>query len=162
MPAGTGAGVAGAVTDAATAPGEPSHDARIRNCSLSRPRVTGDENSTRSRRGEFSRSGMRAAAAEAWPVSSTPFVSAESSVSHASFGRSSVSSRSRGSGRTLLFSRDWIEASNRRRSEEHTSELQSLAYLVCRLLLEKKKLVRGENTNPNHSTHAHGRRSDKH
>src|SRR2546425_9594208 len=29
------------------------------------------------------------------------------------------------------------------RSEEHTSELQSLAYLVCRLLLEKKK------TNPN-------------
>src|SRR5687767_15631575 len=25
------------------------------------------------------------------------------------------------------------------RSEEHTSELQSLAYLVCRLLLEKKK-----------------------
>src|SRR2546425_918113 len=28
---------------------------------------------------------------------------------------------------------------HRRRSEEHTSELQSLAYLVCRLLLEKKK-----------------------
>src|SRR2546425_5365683 len=27
----------------------------------------------------------------------------------------------------------------RGRSEEHTSELQSLAYLVCRLLLEKKK-----------------------
>src|SRR5687767_15593015 len=27
----------------------------------------------------------------------------------------------------------------RDRSEEHTSELQSLAYLVCRLLLEKKK-----------------------
>src|SRR2546425_6199392 len=27
------------------------------------------------------------------------------------------------------------------RSEEHTSELQSLAYLVCRLLLEKKKSV---------------------
>src|SRR3989441_6563057 len=27
----------------------------------------------------------------------------------------------------------------RMRSEEHTSELQSLAYLVCRLLLEKKK-----------------------
>src|SRR2546423_10663807 len=31
------------------------------------------------------------------------------------------------------------------RSEEHTSELQSLAYLVCRLLLEKKKKT-------NHST----------
>src|SRR3989441_4038404 len=28
------------------------------------------------------------------------------------------------------------------RSEEHTSELQSLAYLVCRLLLEKKKLIK--------------------
>src|SRR5687767_16035420 len=28
------------------------------------------------------------------------------------------------------------------RSEEHTSELQSLAYLVCRLLLEKKKKKR--------------------
>src|SRR2546425_5470690 len=27
----------------------------------------------------------------------------------------------------------------KKRSEEHTSELQSLAYLVCRLLLEKKK-----------------------
>src|SRR6478609_6254546 len=40
---------------------------------------------------------------------------------------------------------DWcrcrhIERSDRPpRSEEHTSELQSLAYLVCRLLLEKKK-----------------------
>src|SRR5205823_15090748 len=31
---------------------------------------------------------------------------------------------------------DWAE-----RSEEHTSELQSLAYLVCRLLLEKKKIL---------------------
>src|SRR2546425_10376922 len=30
-------------------------------------------------------------------------------------------------------------ARSRPRSEEHTSELQSLAYLVCRLLLEKKK-----------------------
>src|SRR2546425_1258574 len=30
-------------------------------------------------------------------------------------------------------------ATSYRRSEEHTSELQSLAYLVCRLLLEKKK-----------------------
>src|SRR2546425_4525505 len=32
----------------------------------------------------------------------------------------------------------WVSANNVR-SEEHTSELQSLAYLVCRLLLEKKK-----------------------
>src|SRR5438445_12338022 len=29
----------------------------------------------------------------------------------------------------------------RRRSEEHTSELQSRQYLVCRLLLEKKKKI---------------------
>src|SRR2546423_6514719 len=36
------------------------------------------------------------------------------------------------------------------RSEEHTSELQSLAYLVCRLLLEKKKNI---NRN-NHFTYA--------
>src|SRR5687767_15304212 len=32
-----------------------------------------------------------------------------------------------------------IRADKTSRSEEHTSELQSLAYLVCRLLLEKKK-----------------------
>src|SRR2546425_4027348 len=34
------------------------------------------------------------------------------------------------------------------RSEEHTSELQSLAYLVCRLLLEKKKKTRETRTGP--------------
>src|SRR2546422_4207737 len=34
----------------------------------------------------------------------------------------------------------------RRRSEEHTSELQSRLHLVCRLLLEKKK----KNNTPNH------------
>src|SRR5205823_13396326 len=33
----------------------------------------------------------------------------------------------------------WLKC-DRGRSEEHTSELQSLAYLVCRLLLEKKKI----------------------
>src|SRR2546425_9485186 len=33
------------------------------------------------------------------------------------------------------------------RSEEHTSELQSLAYLVCRLLLEKKKKNKKETEN---------------
>jgi len=32
-----------------------------------------------------------------------------------------------------------LEKKKLKRSEEHTSELQSLAYLVCRLLLEKKK-----------------------
>src|SRR4029079_19832957 len=44
----------------------------------------------------------------------------------------------------------------RRRSEEHTSELQSLAYLVCRLLLEKKKLERSARNrhleDPDHTT----------
>src|SRR2546425_5604863 len=37
----------------------------------------------------------------------------------------------------------WLERQlgNVDRSEEHTSELQSLAYLVCRLLLEKKKKI---------------------
>src|SRR3712207_8585226 len=33
------------------------------------------------------------------------------------------------------------------RSEEHTSELQSRQYLVCRLLLEKKKNTRNSNVN---------------
>src|SRR5687767_15250331 len=33
------------------------------------------------------------------------------------------------------------------RSEEHTSELQSLAYLVCRLLLEKKKKLSNPHLN---------------
>src|SRR5437879_12575970 len=36
--------------------------------------------------------------------------------------------------------RDWVVRLDQRpRSEEHTSELQSPMYLVCRLLLEKKK-----------------------
>src|SRR2546425_2456850 len=41
------------------------------------------------------------------------------------------------------------------RSEEHTSELQSLAYLVCRLLLEKKKKPRTKQacTNPKKNNH---------
>src|SRR3712207_8223411 len=34
------------------------------------------------------------------------------------------------------------------RSEEHTSELQSRQYLVCRLLLEKKKLMVQSGTSP--------------
>src|SRR2546425_8449655 len=41
-------------------------------------------------------------------------------------------------GRSLL-ARGEHQRVARIRSEEHTSELQSLAYLVCRLLLEKKK-----------------------
>src|SRR5260370_24961493 len=41
--------------------------------------------------------------------------------------------------RTPVFSRSMSPISNVRRSEEHTSELQSHLNLVCRLLLEKKK-----------------------
>src|SRR5687767_15508285 len=40
-----------------------------------------------------------------------------------------------------------------RRSEEHTSELQSLAYLVCRLLLEKKKTKKKKNIYVNKIKH---------
>src|SRR5229473_3882522 len=46
-----------------------------------------------------------------------------------------------GGGRTAAH-QPWAQA----RSEEHTSELQSLAYLVCRLLLEKKKHFRALRT----------------
>src|SRR3712207_9231630 len=45
-------------------------------------------------------------------------------------------SRSRSRAREAISSTEW---SSRTRSEEHTSELQSRQYLVCRLLLEKKK-----------------------
>src|SRR2546425_13054118 len=44
-----------------------------------------------------------------------------------------AATRASGSRRSTLSAIRFI------RSEEHTSELQSLAYLVCRLLLEKKK-----------------------
>src|SRR5947209_15206970 len=39
--------------------------------------------------------------------------------------------------------------SEQKRSEEHTSELQSRQYLVCRLLLEKKKKNEHKPINPN-------------
>src|SRR5437764_2708618 len=41
-----------------------------------------------------------------------------------------------------------LEASDLVRSEEHTSELQSPMYLVCRLLLEKKKKKKTKRTSP--------------
>src|SRR5205823_7426477 len=41
--------------------------------------------------------------------------------------------------RPTLVKRREQQKNEQNRSEEHTSELQSLAYLVCRLLLEKKK-----------------------
>src|SRR2546425_5108263 len=45
------------------------------------------------------------------------------------------------------------------RSEEHTSELQSLAYLVCRLLLEKKKIREHADTTRPHDRHKANRRT---
>src|SRR2546421_7813996 len=39
-----------------------------------------------------------------------------------------------------------MDAARRMRSEEHTSELQSRSDLVCRLLLEKKKIARSSAT----------------
>src|SRR3712207_8881159 len=44
-----------------------------------------------------------------------------------------------GSASMVLREVGLTEETARRRSEEHTSELQSRQYLVCRLLLEKKK-----------------------
>src|SRR3712207_7938250 len=41
-----------------------------------------------------------------------------------------------------------------RRSEEHTSELQSRQYLVCRLLLEKKKNTPGSESSPYYPSYA--------
>src|SRR3712207_7073535 len=43
-----------------------------------------------------------------------------------------------GGGRSGGAPRRWIGRDGEARSEEHTSELQSRQYLVCRLLLEKK------------------------
>src|SRR5438445_10163738 len=56
-------------------------------------------------------------------------------------GRRPGDARGRGVGRRIRAAR---AARIRRptRSEEHTSELQSRQYLVCRLLLEKKKIER--------------------
>src|SRR2546425_4373819 len=48
-----------------------------------------------------------------------------------------------GNGPVGLTASELIDPARKLRSEEHTSELQSLAYLVCRLLLEKKKKASG-------------------
>src|SRR2546425_9005645 len=55
-----------------------------------------------------------------------------------------------GAGLVIRFREPLVEAYDQR-SEEHTSELQSLAYLVCRLLLEKKK--NRENARPVRGEH---------
>src|SRR2546425_7104068 len=65
----------------------------------------------------------------AWQPGPAPAFSVEAtidSLAHGVLGLAGASAAARGTPR----------------SEEHTSELQSLAYLVCRLLLEKKKKIR--------------------
>src|SRR3989441_5968564 len=57
-------------------------------------------------------------------------------------GHNAIATAGVGAGAGLAAVRDRLPAGRVLvigRSEEHTSELQSLAYLVCRLLLEKKK-----------------------
>src|SRR6266404_9103780 len=71
----------------------------------------------------------------------------ETSKSRETASTLSNGARMQPAGGLALFSRHQLgtraqaalEALGAARSEEHTSELQSLAYLVCRLLLEKKK-----------------------
>src|SRR2546422_4759745 len=50
---------------------------------------------------------------------------------------------------------DYQERRSRRRSEEHTSELQSRLHLVCRLLLEKKKKNYRTKFRQTNTTHPH-------
>src|SRR3712207_8264618 len=44
-----------------------------------------------------------------------------------------------------------VQKTNTPRLEEHTSELQSRQYLVCRLLLEKKKIIESTITSDEHA-----------
>src|SRR2546425_8707774 len=64
-------------------------------------------------------------------------------------------SRCRRGSATLLQPRRDRAGIAHTRSEEHTSELQSLAYLVCRLLLEKKKKTIITKKSHTHQAHAH-------
>src|SRR5205823_12581357 len=51
----------------------------------------------------------------------------------------------------VLLRRSPQDQPSQERSEEHTSELQSLAYLVCRLLLEKKKYSKTHKSSYRHA-----------
>src|SRR5205823_14855381 len=73
-----------------------------------------------------------------WNSLSTPGKGSKTSVT--AMSRSVSATVTTDGASTRLSTRSWSRPrSCRKRSEEHTSELQSLAYLVCRLLLEKKK-----------------------
>src|SRR5699024_11340832 len=53
-----------------------------------------------------------------------------------------------GNEKYLQLSKYFIEQRGKKRSEEHTSELQSRFDLVCRLLLEKKNVKTGTSAEP--------------
>src|SRR2546425_8023728 len=82
-------------------------------------------------------------------ISSIAFKAASLGASPSSMCRSTASTTTMASSTTrpIASTRPNRESV---RSEEHTSELQSLAYLVCRLLLEKKKK---KNMEPNSNDH---------
>src|SRR5438270_4530181 len=61
--------------------------------------------------------------------------------------RSSVHARPLSAARQLRDAARPVAGSRARRSEEHTSELQSQSNLVCRLLLEKKKKKKNDQNN---------------
>src|SRR3712207_7833824 len=81
------------------------------------------------------------------PRRSSDLKLASPSIPSSSYSRCQVRIVSSSSSKTLATAAQLIPSSNKtsalarraRRSEEHTSELQSRQYLVCRLLLEKKK-----------------------
>src|SRR3712207_8869522 len=64
-----------------------------------------------------------------------------SARSRADTASSAASSATRPSAVSTSTIHSTIGLPRARRSEEHTSELQSRQYLVCRLLLEKKKII---------------------
>src|SRR2546425_5352749 len=84
---------------------------------------------------------VQAIAADKTPVPEAPLRWSVADTSLAGFDPATATLTGKRAGKTTLTVRGPGQglAVTWTRSEEHTSELQSLAYLVCRLLLEKKK-----------------------
>src|SRR3712207_8446676 len=72
-----------------------------------------------------------------WPVEGHPVN--DSDVPGARAGIADLRPLARAREQKAWYWYDWANSAYVTRSEEHTSELQSRQYLVCRLLLEKKK-----------------------
>src|SRR3712207_7911061 len=64
-----------------------------------------------------------------------------------------VELRARAVGESAVDAQLVVQNGRKPRSEEHTSELQSRQYLVCRLLLEKKKKRKGNRHCDQHCSH---------